>query len=40
MYRNIKMFLEAKEIEEVHAIGKFVESLPVTMRRPLSMLVY
>ena len=40
MYRNIKTFLEAKEIEELHATGKFVESLPVTMRRPLSMLVY
>ena len=29
-----------REPLDVHAIGNFIESLPVTMRRPLSMLVY
>ena len=40
MYRNIKFFLDANEIEDAHATGKFVDELPVLMRRPLSMLIY
>lgn len=40
LYKNIKKHIEYNDIEEVTAIGTFVEDLPLELRKPLTTLIY